>query len=1303
MDQTVDGDVQQDTHTERDVDATTRVPMVHRQHTSGAESRAQEPLPPEAASHQVVVGDIPLEPPGFQSRADLLAKLDRTEARVLVIYPATGLLGPGTTQLAAAYARAKLAADWRLVAWVNAAETGSLQAGLAAVAEATGLTDGGSGRDIADAGQAVRHLLETDGDRCLLVFDDVADPEALRPFVPVDGMAQVLITSTRQPTANLATAVPVDVFSADEALSFLTGRTGLDDEAGAAAMAAVLGHLPLALALAAPVIRGQRHGYARYLDRLQTIPTGVFLTGDDGQPYPHGVARAVLLSLAAIRAADKTGMCTRVIEIMAVLSAAGVRRELLHVAGRAGVLASGGHRVEAALVDRALEWLSDRSLLTFSLDGQTVMMHRLVAQVVRDGLVRRRRLGAVCWIAASVLEAHAIAVAGSQDRPAVRGIPQQVTALLDHTAELAGEADEELVELLLRLRFIALYHLIELGDSAPQAIAVGEPLTADLERLLGPGHPDTLNSRNSLAAAYLAAGRVADAISLFEQTLVVLQRQLGPDHPDTLTSQNNLASAYQDAGRVAEAIQLYEQNLAVRERLPGPDHPSTLNSRGNLAAAYLAADRVADAIALLEQTLTDRDRVLGHDHPDTQTSRKNLAKAYRAAGRVADAIPLEQTLAARRQVLGHDHPDTQTSPKNLATTAYRDGGRAAKAIPPVEQTLAARESQAPADAAAKVLPASLRRPPTDPARRVLPAGFRRPPADTAGRLPSDRAVGPSAELSDHSSPSRTQDPPPIDTEHDRQVVEAITAGDPAGIAMAYDRYAAALYGYCHWMLHDSADAAESLQDTFVLAATTLSDLPEPSKLRPWLFALARNECRRRIRPRSVTRDEADAANQRADGGQRADAVGRPADATMQFRAVSEPIREPADATVVFPVVSEPADATVVFPVVRERIHEPADATVQFRAVSERIHEPADATMPFRMVSQLADATMQFRIVSEPTKATDGPADVNGYLGQAELRALIRSILADLKPREREVIELSFRHDLYDNDLAIALGVSWSRAHALASRASGRLEKSFGALRTALAGRDACPVVGELLADWDGQLTEQTRDLVVWHIEQCQTCANHGRGALRPTALSGLLPLVPLPPELREQILSRCSATDEDAVAHRRRVVRRAESTWLAMCSQAIRRVRWDSIRANPGAAIATTAVAVWVVAAVSVTLFTFAGPHAADAQVPQSTARTSSSRPAAAPASADGRASAKARPSPAVSRRATQGPSPVQPSLSPSSSYSPALSPTFQASPSPSSSPKPSKSPSSSPKPSKSQSPSPSHSTSPSPSPSATP
>jgi hypothetical protein len=233
------------------------------------------------------------------------------------------------------------------------------------------------------------------------------------------------------------------------------------------------------------------------------------------------------------------------------------------------------------------------------------------------------------------------------------------------------------------------------------------------------------------------------------------------------------------------------------------------------------------------------------------------------------------------------------------------------------------------------------------------------------------------------------------------------------------------------------------------------------------------------------------------------------------------------------------------------------------------------------------------------------------------------------------------------------------------------------------------VVGELLADWDGELTEQTRDLVAWHIEQCQTCANHGRGALRPTALSGLLPLAPLPPQLREEVMSCCFAPDEDAVAYRRRVVRRAKSTWLPIFSQAVRRLSWEGIRANPGAAIAATAVALWLAAAVVVMLLTFAGSRDAHAQVLQPSPGTSPSRSATASASANGRASAAATRSPAVSRSPARGRAPVQ-LPSPAPSYSPSLSPSPKPSKSSSPSPKPSKSSSPSPKPSKSSSPSPS-------------
>ena len=82
---------------------------------------------------------------------------------------------------------------------------------------------------------------------------------------------------------------------------------------------------------------------------------------------------------------------------------------------------------------------------------------------------------------------------------------------------------------------------------------------------------------------------------------------------------------------------------------------------------------------------------------------------------------------------------------------------------------------------------------------------------------------------------------------DREAVALILGGDPAGLADVYDRYAASLYGYCRTLLPEPADAADAVQDTFVIASARLGALSEPRKLRLWLYAVARNECFRKLR------------------------------------------------------------------------------------------------------------------------------------------------------------------------------------------------------------------------------------------------------------------------------------------------------------------------------------------------------------------------------------------------------------------------------------------------------------------------
>lgn len=89
-------------------------------------------------------------------------------------------------------------------------------------------------------------------------------------------------------------------------------------------------------------------------------------------------------------------------------------------------------------------------------------------------------------------------------------------------------------------------------------------------------------------------------------------------------------------------------------------------------------------------------------------------------------------------------------------------------------------------------------------------------------------------------------PTTVYTVDDREIVAAIVAGDPAGLAGAYDMYAEPLHSYCRWMLDDPAGAAGAVQDTYVVAASRLRGLSDPRRLRPWLYAVARNECYRRL-------------------------------------------------------------------------------------------------------------------------------------------------------------------------------------------------------------------------------------------------------------------------------------------------------------------------------------------------------------------------------------------------------------------------------------------------------------------------
>jgi DNA-directed RNA polymerase specialized sigma24 family protein len=85
---------------------------------------------------------------------------------------------------------------------------------------------------------------------------------------------------------------------------------------------------------------------------------------------------------------------------------------------------------------------------------------------------------------------------------------------------------------------------------------------------------------------------------------------------------------------------------------------------------------------------------------------------------------------------------------------------------------------------------------------------------------------------------------------DAELVQDFLTGNSAALGDLYDRFAPGLYDTAAAMLRDRDGASDVVQDVFCVAATKLGQLRDPTRVKPWLYAIARHEIFRRTKQRS---------------------------------------------------------------------------------------------------------------------------------------------------------------------------------------------------------------------------------------------------------------------------------------------------------------------------------------------------------------------------------------------------------------------------------------------------------------------
>ncbi|WP_101257268.1 tetratricopeptide repeat protein [Streptomyces barkulensis] len=681
--------------------------------------------PPATWPHRV--GVVPPLARRFRERPGLAPELPGDGAprtQVLV-----GAPGTGKTQLAARHAHTA----WQhkrldLLVWATASRRSSV---VSAYAQAYGDITGTDPVDAERAAQAFLAWLRPDGAgaacRWLVVLDDAADFSALGDLWPPQDRptGQTVVTTRRRDAARESPGrrlIAVGPFAPGEGAAhlaeLLAGYGRQEDPAETAALAAELGHSPLALSQAAARLAAGDLDCARYR-RLLTgggRPLSELVPGPgalpDGQPAGmHEVWQH--LTEQAVRS-DPDGPARPLTALLSVFDAAGVPEEVFDtVPARACFDAlrtvprpeRADHRQQ---VVSALELLHRQGLVerTTAEGRQVVRCDRVMQRALRDWLSQREadelaRTAADCLVAVAAADGTDAGLARllyancrelvRRHETALLGRPsaRQQAAAAGGLDRLFGPPPDTRVHDIL----IVVPRLLGRHGDADAARRHFTWLAGEAGRRHGSRAHTALLARGEAAHWRGVAG---DAPGAAAELAAVAAEQRAAHAPgdDVLASfetRSRLAHWRGEAGDPAGAAAVLAELLHDQAQLYGRDPRGQslvglFTTRRELAHRRGEAGDPAGAAAALGELLRDQLRELhrqkaesftpyddplvhplhGPDHLGVFTTHGRqaywLGRSGDAAGAVAE---LTHLLAEQRRVLGEAHPDTLATGRSL--------------------------------------------------------------------------------------------------------------------------------------------------------------------------------------------------------------------------------------------------------------------------------------------------------------------------------------------------------------------------------------------------------------------------------------------------------------------------------------------------------------------------------------------------------------------------------------------------------------------------------------------------------------
>ncbi|NUT35212.1 MAG: hypothetical protein HOV79_19325 [Hamadaea sp.] len=534
-----------------------------------AEEPARSPVPPSAQPPSVPVievatvasGPFPRSASPFIDRPGPLGELNDVQPiePTPIVQILFGMRGVGKSQLAAAYARQRLADGWPVVVWIPATTDNDLRTGFA---EIWNLAAGRTGLlDVIGAADQARTWLRRQSGPCLLVFDNAEDPGMIARWLPSIGRIHVVITTTNSDFDTVGRLCEVPPFTMSEAVRHLERSTGVAADEAASDLARRVGQLPLALAQAAGLIGARRRyrDYRTFLDMLPADGISARLHPRSGDPYQYGTADTIRAALDSLSANDER-LPHAVMATASILSTTGTSVALLRQ-----ILGADPDELDAAVAV-----LESRAVAQRTASAHVVTVHALTREVVVAGLLSTPAFAATTQDAAARLADVARDVNAELSDLAYRHYDDMVSGpnLGERRRAYAEWASEHL----------------RIGELLGHADQLWEHAETHRDKLAGDAIRSILDLRIQLIKACLDSLNVTIAQERAPEVLSDCERELSLADEVTVSARRAAAEAL--AGHdLDESIDLHRENVAIAQLEYGRGHAVTRLAEDGLAEA----------------------------------------------------------------------------------------------------------------------------------------------------------------------------------------------------------------------------------------------------------------------------------------------------------------------------------------------------------------------------------------------------------------------------------------------------------------------------------------------------------------------------------------------------------------------------------------------------------------------------------------------------------------------------------------------------------------------------------------------